>query len=359
MKLYVLTEPLFRSSPWCVRIVSGLHEALRSKKLEASYLEAAGELPPAAEAEPGFVLVIGCNPDWVDSGIAEAKRHRLHPVVISCSEPGLPFGVSAVCTSADEATAALLNVLKSGGHKRPALYGCNPDSLSDRRKEQSFLSNPIFPVTKDDVFVNRGSLAGCYSDFRARISEYDSVICVNSYSALHLTKKLKAEGIDRMTASFGDARLLHRCAPGILTVSARYEEFGKAAVSVCEQLSKNPALEAMLLYVRWDTSRLGGNGADPVHAAAAEPSTADTRFYGDADMRNMLSLENMLLSCSDTQLNILDLLLDGGSAEDIAEQCYLSLSSVKYNIRRLEQLADCGTKAELLAKMRAYTDGSR
>ncbi len=358
MKLFVLTEPLFRSSPWCVRIVSGLHEVLRSKKTEASFFETAGELPLSAGAEPGFVLVIGCNPDWVAACIAEGKRRRLHPVVISCSETRLPFGVSSVCTSSDEAMAALLNVLKAGGRKHPALYGCNPDSLSDLRKKQSFLSNTLFPVTEDDVFSNRGSLAACFSDFLARSAEYDSVICVNSYSAVHLTQKLKAAGTGHLTAAFGDARLLQRCAPDVLTVSAGYEEFGKAAVSICEQLSRNPALEAMLVYVRWDTSHLGAADTDPAVTAAADPSTADTRFYGDVDMQNMLSLENMLLSCSDTQLNILDLLLDGGSAEDIAEQCYLSLSSVKYNIRRLEQLAGCGTKAELLAKMRVYMDGS-
>lgn len=363
MRIYVLTEPFFRSGSWCVRVLSGLSEVLRAKKQDAHFPDRLDDLPEPENGEKDaetFLLLIGCNPGWIYAAVQRAAETGMRPVLLCCQPVSrLPGVCSCVSSELREATDYLLDALARDGRHAPALYGCNPESYTDLARKDCFLSSPMLKANENDIFYNAGSLAKCFSHFTEHIGEYDSVICVNSYAALHLVRGLQQAGMEqkvRVTA-FGDTLLARRFCPELLTVSAQYEEFGRAALSVCELLAKNPALNAVSVTVKWKIS--DGRSPElrtavPLSSPAVSPA-ADEQFYRDGELRNMLELENMLNACGETELRILDLALSGASNEEIASKCFLSENTVKYHLKKLRTLCGCRSKDELLDRLRDYT----
>ena len=77
-------------------------------------------------------------------------------------------------------------------------------------------------------------------------------------------------------------------------------------------------------------------------------------FYADGEMRDMLTTEQILNTCSDTDRLILFSLADGATLEETASRCFLTEGGVKYRIRRI--LAACGIadRATLLELLKKY-----
>ncbi len=361
MYICVLTEPFFRNGSWCIRVLSGLNEVLKAKKLDARFPERLDDISPSDSGDSEkFLIIIGCNPGWIYAAVQRAAETGMHPVLLCCQPvTRLPCVCSCVSSEPQEATDYILRSLREDGRHTPALYGCNPESYSDLARKECFLSNPVFRVSENDIFYNAGSLSKCFSHFAEKAGHYDSVICVNSYAALHLVRNLRTGNIgsDIRITAFGDTMLTRRFCPELDTVSAQYEEFGRAALAVCKLLSGNPELDAVSVTVKWKISSGVRTGLPPASFADSPPvtPTADEQFYHDSELSDMLKLENMLNSCGETELRILDLALAGESNEAIAAKCFLSENTVKYHIKKLRTMCGCKTKEELLRRLRDYT----
>lgn len=361
MYISVLTEPFFRSDYWCIRVLAGLNDALRAKKTDARFLERLDDISLInSDDKDKYLILIGCNPGWIYAAVQQAAEAGMRPVLLCCQPVSrLPCVCSCVSSELQEAMDYILKSLKQDGRQYPALYGCNPEAYSDLARKECFLSNPVFHVSENDIFYNVGSLSKCFSHFSEQAEHYDSVICVNSYAALHLVRNLRELNIGskiRITA-FGDTMLTRRFCPELDTVSAQYEEFGRAALSVCKMLSNDPELNAVSVTVKCRISS-GEKAELPASPFTSSPSTAptaDEQFYHDRELSDMLELENMLNNCGETALRILDLALAGESNDSIAAKCFLSENTVKYHMKKLRTMCGCKTKEELLSRLRDYT----
>ena len=216
-------------------------------------------------------------------------------------------------------------------------------------------------ATDADIYYNNGSLKDCFMDFYKNHTNYDCVICANDYAAISLIKNFKALGItpeNLLTASYGNT-LLSRRFSEILTISMCYEEYGKAAVSICETLGKNPALLYINIAVKWKIgcrddftkNDMPDNIQIPLKG---DEQHSDKLFYSDTELCEMILIENMLSLCDATDLKLLDLVSSGISYELAAEKCFISLNTVKYRIKKLMDICDISSKKTFLELLKKY-----
>ena len=87
---------------------------------------------------------------------------------------------------------------------------------------------------------------------------------------------------------------------------------------------------------------------------ALENDNNDYEFYADGEMRDMLTAEQVLNFCSDTDRLILTSLINGLTLEETASRCFLTEGGVKYRIKRILTECKLSDKSELLKLMKKY-----
>ncbi len=357
MRIDILTEPSFADSSWCKAINSGLIKTLTRKKLsyQTVFDVPDGDLSQADH----FLILIASNEAWITEAICKCREQKIHPVLLSAAPRHPMSGIySTVTSDIRQSMYYLLHYLKKQGRTHPALYGINPSSLPNLTRKDHFLS---FTDKKDDtnVYYNNGSLKECFETFLPHINNYDCVICANDYAAISLLKHLKEIGIDTsslLPVSYGGTLLANRYADRLQTISMCYEEYGKAAITICETLSKNHALLYMNLSVKWKIGIGEGWVTDfPDETFLPESETSvDEAFYRDSEIADMLRVEDMLNACDETDRMILSLLLLGKPYEQIAVDCFLALNTVKYRLKKLMEACGVESKKQLLELLNKY-----
>ncbi len=361
MYIEILIEPAFEESSWGKAMSESLAVALTKKKMNFSIIDSKTKIFKRDEAH--FLFVIGSDESWFKNIVSHCEKNKIHPILLGGVLKGRFNGIfSTVTSDLPRSMYYLINYLKGKGKTHPALYGINPASLSDSAREESFLLYAEELASKSDVYYNNGSLKNCFENFIKNAGEYDSIICANDYAAVSLMRNLKGTDISvnkPIIVSYGDTVLSKRSGSELLTVSMRYEEYGDAAVAICKTLEKNPALLYVNVAVKWkinkNNSSVKNELTDVFHLDdTVSLDSADEIFYSDNEMREMLLVENMLSSCDELDLKLIDVIIKGGSYENAAEYCFISNNTAKYRIKKLMNLCRLESKKEFLKLIQKY-----
>lgn len=361
MLINIMTEPSFQNSSWCKAITSGLFKALSKKKLSFSVVTDIPEKPQ--EEDTCFLILIASDENWLTSAISHCRDRKIHPIVLG-SEPrhSMPGAYSSVTSDIRQSMYYLVTRLKKLNKTRPALYGINPESLQDTTRKKSFLEFTSGDITDADIFYNNGSLKECFNNFKQVFKKYDCVICANDYAAISLLKNLDNNNIasnSLFPVSYGGTLLASRYSNRLLTISMNYEEYGKAAISICETIHKNPAILYLNIAIKWKIATSDNSAAEPpLDESFLVDSfgniTADSLFYSDNEMCEMILTENMLSACDKIDFTIISMLLKNMSYETIAEACYISVNTVKYRLKKLMDICNIKTKKEFVELLKKY-----
>lgn len=352
MEVYLFVEPEYENSPWCNSILQGLRSAFSYKKRSLTPITSLDNLNSAEKGS--FLILVGSNHSWIKSALLNEKVKALNPVILSSqSYRSLPGIYSYVTSDNKGSMNYLLSYFKNNNKSKPALYGVNNNSLPNIARKERFLSNSIFETNEEDIFYNNGSIDQCFASFEKQIGKYDCVICVNDYAAIHLIKQLERKSIKNIPiASYGGTLLSANFYPNLLTVSTCYEEFGKAALSICETLHKNSALQYMSISVKHKIHLPKQEKTEEFYYNIAEPNenavNGNDNFYNDYKMNQLLLIEKMLSKCDGTDIKILHMLMENLQYEQIAENCFISLNTVKYRVKQMCDKCGCASKKELL-----------
>lgn len=352
MEVYLFIEPEYENSPWCNSILQGLRSAFSYKKRSLTPITSLDNLNSAQKGS--FLILVGSNHSWIKSVLLNEKVKALNPVILSSqSYHSLPGIYSYVTSDNKGSMNYLLSYFKNNNKSKPALYGVNNNSLPNIARKERFLSNSIFETNEEDIFYNNGSIDQCFASFEKQIGKYDCVICVNDYAAIHLIKQLERKSITNIPiASYGGTLLSANFYPNLLTVSTCYEEFGKAALSICETLHKNSALQYMSISIKHKIHLPKQEKTEEFYYNIAEPNenavNGNDNFYNDYKMNQLLLIEKMLSKCDGTDIKILHMLMEKLQYEQIAENCFISLNTVKYRVKQMCDKCGCSSKKELL-----------
>ena len=124
-----------------------------------------------------------------------------------------------------------------------------------------------------------------------------------------------------------------------------------------ENLRRNPYLSHIVMAIRWDFSPL--TTLRKLTAGKREtcppmiPESKDI-FYQDQELNNMLRLERMLNECDDLDREVIDCLLRGAPYETISERCFVTVSTIKYRVRKMISVCQAQSRGELIRLLREY-----
>ena len=359
MKLYVLTDPDYHGSPYCIRTMQGLCEAARQKRIQVVETDRVFVLP---DPDDGLIL-IPTGFAWLEGVLEDCRALGVIPVVLNCHTPNRFTGrFCYVNADVREAIEYLAELWGKRGIRRPALYAVNSNSISDAVKIDELLAAArrygSFTVNEEDVYYNHGSLQDCAAAFTAQLSRYDCVICTNKFAAIHLWKSLPEEARGMPFISYGSSLRIERDLPGLCSISMGYEDFGRAAISICELRRREAAIQTVGISVRC-LIKEGEGEFLPIprpspDCTTAKPRSGPDHFYRDSDVHTMVLVENMISTCDRVDLAILSHLMDGLAYTEIAELCYLSHSALKYRVQKMRSACACSSREEFVELLRHY-----
>ncbi len=347
----VLTDKNFSYSIWGQKLLLSLTEALRAKRI------AFCELSDVCPADCQTVFIIASDYEWTRSSIRQLNKAGRFPILLCNQAQPLPGCVySCVCSDINASMKNVIDTLHSRGKNRVALYGVNNNSIADISRVNSlFAWREDFFDTMEE-FDNRGSLEKCFDEFYSRINDFDAVICANDFAAISLVrrlKKLNPSSLEALTViSCAETKLAEYYRDNITTLNINIEQYGKAALYIYNSIISKKYISSMTLNVAWslDTDKAQARPC----SVDIEPAKESDAFYSDPELREMLVADKLLNGATATDRKIIDGLIKGNSQEQIAEACFMSVSSIKYRLKRLQNLSGAESKEEITDILKRY-----
>jgi len=259
----------------------------------------------------------------------------------------------------------LVNWLQAHQCHRIGLYGVNPESLSDLSLLQGYQAAIGFAPAY--IYYNNSSLSQCYNELAQQSDPPDALICTNGFAAISMVRRLKAEQpeyLQRLKIISCQKSALAACyADHILSIHHNSNEYGKSAVLLYENLRKADYLSHMLMLVNWDMRELdcAGQAHLITPSALSHPAIVSepvASFYRDQELNDMMVLEMLLHDLAPEDRVILSGLMAGQSLASIADQVFMTISTVKYRIKRMVSASGLSDKGRLLALIQQYIDFS-
>lgn len=351
---YIMSEPFFVISPWYNMIYDSLIEEIRKKKLPFRQIDSLYELSYDYIKNAEFAFLIGSNCNWIDEKIKECSQSGIHPIVLSTQQDFFLKGkFSTVTSNLALSVENIITYLEQNGRKSTALYGVNKLSLTNMSLLRQFKKMKSIP--ERCVYYNDGSVNTCADMILNEIENYDSIVSVNDFATVLLLKKLSSVDMDIAIISYGGTKLAKKYYPQLMTVSMGYENFGKAAIDVCDILKNNSSVDSVVLNVKCSLDNIYFESKQSDSETVKNSNSCDKKFYSDSEINDMIRIENMLLQCDETDSEILNLLLAGYSYEEISDKVFCALNTVKYRVKKIKDLCNCERKKDIVELIGKYS----
>lgn len=227
-------------------------------------------------------------------------------------------------------------------------------SSTDLQKLQGFTS-------REHIYYSNCDLLLCFNEFYNNIDLYEAVICANDYAAISLLQNLKQIAplqVKRLfVISFSNLYITQIYKPSITSVSLNYYEYGKIAVNLYRMLLKNPEISTGTLNVKSiiiprETTR--NIPFSNVNYKNQFENFENMDFYKDKEIFDLLTLEKLFLTMNSIDINIIRLLTNGLSYEQISQELFISVNGIKYRLNKLLNACNIKDRKELLNIYKKY-----
>lgn len=347
----ILLDSKYSKSLWCKSLFESLTLRLRQKRIPFC------EIYDNIEQNLETVFIIASDRDWTISAITQLNKNGIKPILI-CNRSDKLSGCiySCVCSDINASMKNLLDTLKTKDKSRIALYGINTDSIPDISRVESLLDwrGEYFETMK--IFNNNGSLQNCFNDFYSHIDEFDAAICANDFAAVSLVRNLQKNAPEKLKdfyiISCAKTQISNYYNNHILSLNMNFDQYGKAAIYVYNALKKHTYLSGLTARVLW---LLESNTVceDKKNISLNFKSSKDA-FYEDKELSEMLIVDKILNFSDEVEKKIIDCLLNDNTYEQIADKCFLTVSGVKYRLKKIISSSGAADKAQIINLLKKY-----
>lgn len=367
MNIPILTEPNYKErSIWSQLVMDAIWKTVLAKKYTVSEIDnrhyKSVDYDELFRDAPRLLLLIAETRMWMDEALAFFSEIGVNVVLMETDLTGYSCVKGQVTQDYQKNIQMLLGLFLECGCTRTALYGYFANSAPDHAKrfyfEKEMLARGI-SCPERLCFENSSGLAGCYHEFYSRISEFDSVICVNGEAAVALTKNLTMDGIripeDIQIITFGGIELTATCTPKLTVMGVGGDLIGQQAVLTYRYLyhANTPEVTCCVRIagglLRRESTQLQGSFEQLPTAKKRSSERYTTRhsYYEDQEVMALSALERLLLSCDPLDHSILQHLIRDESYDDISERLHLSKNAVFYRVKRIKGILSLPSIEEL------------
>lgn len=352
-----LVEPTSAIPVWFERIITGIRESCVKYRLKVQ------ELRSTDEMDMRSVVVVCSQNNWTQYAVRELKRKGIIPILVGGSVNQFNDSVSGVMLARRALIEKIMDYFIGCNRKKMALVGVNKNASNDNLKAEVFLRNCKalgLNSGKDDIYWIDSDITGSIKQFIQNASMYDGAICSNDYVAVALLKMAREKGIcvpkDVYVAGIGDTFIGRYAEPTLTTTSSNeFFELGRQAVNIWRILEANPDLSNIVMTVNTEIIPRGSTAfsgfANNTNAVFAEEEPSLNIGIESQALRNM---EICLSNCDKLSLQILSLILQGKTHEQIEDELLVSRGSRRYRTKKIYQLANVENRAELESLFMRY-----
>lgn len=366
MKLYIQTEPEFSGSLWYASLLHGMEEEARRKRYEMVFVSDTANPDTVFGDDKRFLIVIGTSIRKLNRQLVRLQEAKVDVLLVNITSMYTTHGIHTLTMNYEQATLRSLEYLRSCGKVRTALFCINPDSGSDVRKQDAFLSvgNPA-----ENVFINTDGLSRCCEAFLEQIDRFDAVLCANDITVLGLMRRLREKNVrvpeDLFLMGFGDIVNTELFAAEdryrpyrITTVTVDHEEIGRQAIGLYAYLYKTDS--PIHITGRLDSIlRIGATTAYMPDTSEKQLQVPEWRsgerdFYDDAMVSEIIRLQSLVAEADELDRRILRMLTAEATVSEIGEKLYITQGAVTYRLKRIYTRLGVPGRKEALQQIRRY-----
>lgn len=364
MNIYVTSEQIGLEGYWITDILAGISKEAVKKNI--TVVDYDGEvLTVNDEFTRPIVLVVGYSYKWMEQTCRRLLKEKAEPLLVTSGQDtytSLIDTAGFVSFGIKKAIYNVVSYLITNKRSRIAFFGAHNDTYGDSVKINEFLRIcKYLGLSSNDHDVYRDiSLADCARTFNMNLGKYNAVICPNDAAALFLAKWLEDRNIripeDVFIVSFGNSEVARTAKPSITTVENNFFELGKQAVKLHQFLQKNSDTGCTTVTV--DCKIIERRSTDSIKFTKAIPrkifNSSIPLYDADMDVMAVLQAEELVRMWDDIDRQIIKGLLLGKTIVAIAEGLFISVSAVKYRIKKMLTAANLRNKDELAEIVRRY-----
>ena len=364
MKLHIISEQVGLEGYWITDILDGIaKESLKKNITIVDYDGSPIEL--SNEAPRPIVLAIGYSMHWMEKTCEELKENNIHPILVNADNGLIAEMIDPIGTvnfGIRRAVYEVLSYLIAIKRSKIAFFGAHLDTYSDDIKAEEFLRLCNFwdlDLGNKDIFRS-DSIESCFDKIKPFLENYNAVFCSSDASAAYLIEKCKACGIrvpqDLAVIGFGNTRFSEKFSPSITTVENNYVELGRQAVKLHQLLQKNTDMNSASISVDCPiVFRHSTPGSTPTnHPIVSKNEGKAPSYEADPNFMRALMAEELLKNWDDIDKAIAFGLVNNKTVVSIADGLYISVSAVKYRIKKMLVSTDLKTKNDLIKLIKQF-----
>ncbi len=364
MNIYVISEQVGLPGYWITDILAGISKEALKKNI--TVVDYSGEKPEVNdEFSRPLVLAVGYSYQWMESTCRLLLRQGVDPLLVNAGQDTYTDMLSAAGFVSFGVKKAMYNVLcylVSNKRNRIAFFGAHDETHSDNIKIEEFLKlcrHMGLASGEPDVYKDI-SLADCAKSFALNLRRYNAVICSSDAAAIYLLKWLEDRGLrvpeDIFLVGFGNSAASAAITPSITTVENNYVELGRQAVKLHQFLQRNSDIDCASVLV--DCQLIERDSTAAARQKTPVPKVSKTGsmplYDADPDVMTVLQVEELLRMWDDIDRNIMEGLLQDKTIIAIADGLFISVSAVKYRIKKMLTAANLKDKEDLTRIIKRY-----
>ncbi len=305
---------------------------------------------------PQIAIVTGTSLPFIQKAISRLRECDRFAVLAGMDSEQFGHDVSCATPSRRTETLQLINYLCNCGKRRIALVGFGTRSINDSFRYNAAMSaiaswGVVFH--EKDVWYWEQDPMDSFRSFAGVSRDYEAVVCPNDAIAICLVNYLKKQGVtvpdDLFVASFGNMAIGRYHRPSITSMTMDTQYIGKQAFSVWRHLMKSEqSMQRVALRITVPSKILirESTAHMPLQSSVCAVFSSDQdSFYHQPAISRLIRLEKCVSERDETDMQILRLLMEKKSYEQISDELFISNSTLRYRLNKI--YADAGAKGRI------------
>lgn len=255
-----------------------------------------------------------------------------------------------------------------------AFFGTTPHAYADRAKINSLYSL-YSPMENEDIYFNSTCFSECFDCFFQKRTQYDAVICANSYIAVAFIKRLEETDPEYRknlpVVSFLNTEISKLFYTPISIIEYQEDSIYNSVIHTYKTIKSNNSISSVNIHLENDIRIRGSSwGIVPEHNAVYDLTlpyytenrtpvypacdATSTEYVNDPSLRDIVLLERLLYKADILDLKIILDFLNGMKNVDISEELYVSIQTIQYRSREMFRILDVGKKGDFIRKITQY-----
>lgn len=350
---------------WVKNIFFGLKRAAAKNKCFIRIIEDVTALNAPDFPRSNCVIVVGYTTEWLYETLNYLTSNNFKPIIANpCVTDEIKRHCNVVTFQLEDSIEKAIKYLLSAGKKKIALLGTNKNSLADGIKENTFLN--FFGVESEKmIFRGYNPLYKCVDEFIKTFSSenIDAAICSSDTVAIYLIKRMLDNGFnmpkDLYVIGMGNSKTGKTTSIPITTIGFDYKQLGICALKTwCaiqkDELNTHNEISIPCEFIIRDSTE---NVVDIKNKITFNISRVKKKyrmdndskgFFDDADVKRIISLEDLLISADKTDYTILKEIIKGNSDAKMSEHLNISDRAIRYRINKMFKILGVHNREDIV-----------